>query len=63
MTLNGIRPDDIVHCDVRGERFYATVTDPPHRGEVAVATMCRERARIVTARQVIGHWRKRRTRS
>lgn len=62
MTLHGIYPQDIVLCDVRGERFHATVADSPMNGDVQVVPLHKGhgKARVVTARQVVGHWRRRR---
>lgn len=68
MTIGGIRDGDIVQADIRGQRFYGIVTDEVEttRSELAVRPIGngRERwPRIVTARQVIGHWRKRKARA
>jgi hypothetical protein len=57
MTLGSIRENDIILCDVRGQRFYGTVSAVGKRG-VEVSTLCQSRLRIVTARQVIGHYRR-----
>lgn len=66
MTLNGIKVDDIVRCDVRGWKFNAIVTKDAHRDETrgrglkvrSISEKVRIPTEFVTARQVIGHWRK-----
>lgn len=66
MTLKGIKVDDIVRCDVRGWKFLAIVTKASHRDETrgqglkvrTVSQRVRIPTEFVTARQVVGHWRK-----
>lgn len=66
MTLKGIKVDDIVRCDVRGWKFLAIVTKASHREEVrgrgikvrSLSEKVRIPTEFVTARQVVGHWRK-----
>lgn len=61
MTLGGIKEGDIVQCDIRGDRFLAFVVDHvtyPARG-LGIDPIGNGRSyRSATARQVIGHWRK-----
>ena len=63
MNLAGVRPRDIVECDVRGRRFYATV----EAKRTTPGTPARLQVRPITpginyfevpARQVVGHWRR-----
>jgi hypothetical protein len=68
MRLATVHEGDIVAADVRGERFYGIVTDDVETGprEIAVRPIGngRERfPRIVTPRQVVDHWRKRKARA
>lgn len=61
MRLATVRPDDIIRCDVRGDRFYALVTGEPGKAGVPIASLIAGRpipARRVKASQVIGHWRR-----
>ena len=63
MNLGGVRPRDIVECDVRGRRFYAIVRDKhatpgsPTRLTVKPITPGINYFEV-PARQVIGHWRR-----
>lgn len=66
MTVTGIKIDDIIRIDRLGERFYGRVADPDdhptaelRRGELIVHPISNGNAavRIVTARQIVGHWR------
>jgi hypothetical protein len=66
MTVASVRPDDIIHADHHGERFYGRVADPDQhpavelrRGELLVHPISNGHAsvRIVKAREVVGHWR------
>ena len=60
MNITGIKSGDIVHCDVRGYRFYALVTDSSTRGSLRIESLSRLAVPTfqVKARQVVGHWRK-----
>lgn len=67
MNISGVQPGDVVECDVRGEVFFALVLRDDHGGESApirngerwVQTLGRfVPPRIVTARQIVGHYRK-----
>lgn len=60
MTLAGIREGDIVRCDIRGDRFLAFVgnLDSDRMLEVHPLANGRGPLRLVSARQVIDHWRK-----
>lgn len=64
MQITGIKPDDIVRCDVRGYKFFALVTKPhtdKHRGRgLKIRPLVPSKsliAEFVTSRQVIGVWR------
>lgn len=59
MTLSGIRPGDVVRCDVRGVTFHAIVEVEPVDGGLSVRPIERGVSyRRVTARQVVAHWRR-----
>lgn len=60
MSLAGVRAGDIVYCDVRADRFYAVVKCPAAAGKVPIESLTARSipALRVTARQVIGHWRR-----
>ncbi len=60
MSLAGIREGDIVYCDVRGDRFYALAKDGAIQGKVPIFSLTGRPipALRVSARQVIGHWRR-----
>lgn len=58
MRTQGISPGDIVHSDVRGQRFFAVVTSR-EGGELQIEPLDnRYTYRRVTARQIVGHYRK-----
>ena len=58
MRLTGIKAGDLVECDVRGQRFFARA-DGPGNGRLAVLPLDhRVTNRAVSAREVIGHYRK-----
>jgi hypothetical protein len=58
MTLNGVKPGDIVLADGKGRRFYAIVTGRRER-ELEVEPIDRRVTyHHVRAREVIGIWRK-----
>jgi len=71
MKLSGIRADDIVKCDVRGDRFFALVKeavhdeDRHHKRVLTIAPLNGARqnlpSRWITARQVTEHYRKAKT--
>ena len=60
MSLAGIREGDIVCCDVRGDRFYAIAGGKAAEGRLPVSSLTGRPipALRVTARQVVGHWRR-----
>jgi hypothetical protein len=62
MRLANVRPDDILRCDVRGDRFWALVTgepDPKAGGPITSLIPTRPIPALrVKASQVIGHWRR-----
>lgn len=59
MRLTGIKVDDIVHADVRGQRFYARV-EQVDEGAIQIASLNGKALGYsrLTARQVVGHYRK-----
>jgi hypothetical protein len=69
MTLTSVHPGDIVECEARGHRYLAVVIGRG-RGRLEVEPIRKAECSIykqgiytdVTARQVLGHWRKRRSR-
>jgi len=63
MTLGGVSPGDIVLADRKGRRFYAIVIARRDR-ELDVEPIDRRVTyRRVKAREVLGIWRKNRTKS
>lgn len=59
MTTQSIKVGDVVECDVRGDRFFGTVAERDRRELTVRPIGVRERyPRIVTARQVVGHYRR-----
>ena len=66
VNLTSIRVRDIVLADVRGDRFYGLVTEPVARSEVLNRRVLQVSSltgrpiptRQLSARQVIGHWRR-----
>ncbi len=69
MEVAGIRAEDIVECDVRGQKFYALVEKPVHKDEATKRRVLTVKPispgvsfYTVTPTQVIDHWRKKRAR-
>jgi hypothetical protein len=59
MKTQSIRPGDIVHSDVRGQTFFARVVDRDDDKNLLVEPLdSRITYRVLTARQVVGHYRK-----
>jgi hypothetical protein len=60
MNLGGVREGDVVCCDVRGDRFYALARGGPTEGKLPISSLTGRPipALRVTARQIVGHWRK-----
>jgi hypothetical protein len=67
MRLTGIKVGDIVHADVRGQRFYAMVeqvdVEPvgaPGARSIQIGSLNGKALGYsrLTARQVLGHWRR-----
>ena len=58
MTLGGLRPGDIVECDVRGDQFFGRVDHRNGKGVVVDPLSCGRSLITVTARQVVGRYRK-----
>jgi len=58
MKTTGIKDGDIVQCDVRGDQFFGVVSQR-HDRQIGVHALCRRTFRLVTARQIVGHYRKR----
>lgn len=72
MRTSGIKEGDIVKCDVRGWRFMALVVSNglefnpiARRKAVEIKPVVPQQTapptRFVTARQIVGHWKKQRT--
>jgi hypothetical protein len=58
MNISGVRPGDLVRCDVNGWRFIAEVRDR-RPGELEIEPIgSKATYRKATARQVVEHWRK-----
>jgi hypothetical protein len=58
MQLNPIRPNDIVLCDIRGQRFFATVKGKVP-GKVSIMPIQNGyNFYSATARQIKGHYRR-----
>lgn len=59
-----VHENDLVRCDVHGDRFWAQVTGVEHRStgdSLVIESLVAGRplpVRDVEARQVIGYWRK-----
>lgn len=66
MSTAGIKAEDIVRCDVRGDRFWAIVTkaleydDVMKKKVIRIASLTNRPipTQTVTGFQIIGHWRK-----
>lgn len=65
MDAARIRYGDIIHCDVRGDEFYAIVTegvhdDPVKKRVVTVESLTSRPipTMLVQPRQIKAHWRK-----
>jgi hypothetical protein len=58
MRTQSINPGDIVHSQIRGQSFYARVIDRNDEGLAVEPLDKRVTFRNVTARQVVGHYRK-----
>jgi len=57
MQLQGVRPGDIVFCDVKGRRFYAEVQEKEGR-ELRILPLHSNITYFhVSARQVVRHYR------
>ena len=58
MNLTSVNPGDIVQCDVRGIKFYATVEETL-KGELSIKPLTRHINHYhVKATQVVGHYKK-----
>lgn len=67
MNATGIRSEDIVGCNVRGQAFHGVVEKPVHMDRVQKRRVLKLRpltpgghlpAYTVTPRQITDHWRK-----
>lgn len=60
MVLGSVKPDDIVLCDVRGDRFYARAVVINADGALQIESLTGRPipAMWVGSRQVVGHWMK-----
>ena len=57
MRTQGVKPGDIVECDVRGQTFFARVVELGDA--ISIEPLSRQITyRQVTARQIVGHYRK-----
>jgi hypothetical protein len=57
MRTQSIKAGDIVECDVRGQFFFARVVDTSDK--IGIEPLSRQITfRQVTARQIVGHYRK-----
>jgi hypothetical protein len=60
MRTQGIKPGDIVHCDVRGQKFYAVIKEKTDDGfGLDKLTSQFLPAYVVKPRQIVGHYSKR----
>lgn len=61
MTIGGVRVEDLVRRDVRGDRFWAKVIGEADGGKLTIESLTGRPipAMHVSARQVVGHWRMR----
>ena len=61
MTIGSVKENDLVRCDVRGDRFWARVVSEAVDGKLPIEALNGRPipALRVTARQVVGHWRMR----
>lgn len=58
MNITSVSPGDIVECDIRGIRFFATVEETG-KGELHVRPHTKQINYFhVKANQVVGHYRK-----
>lgn len=58
MNITNVKPGDVVECDVRGIRFFATVEET-NKGEVHVKPHSRQINHFhIKATQVVGHYKK-----
>lgn len=59
MTLEGLRPGDLIRVDKRGDRFYAVFSARLPSGDVEFVPLERNNSwRRATAREVVGVWRR-----
>jgi hypothetical protein len=58
MRTTSINAGDIVHSEIRGQGFYARVVDKTDDGLAVEPLDRRVTFRNVTARQIVGHYRK-----
>jgi len=58
MTLQNIKPGDIVKCDINGRLFYAVVEEKVERALVVQPISPNVNYRQVKSTQVKSHWRK-----
>lgn len=61
MNISPVREHDVVECDIRGDRFFAKAGPFASKGQLIVHPINgggRGHTRYVTARQVVGHYRR-----
>ena len=59
MTIGTIKSGDIIQAEVKGRVFYALVKNPTHGALEVEPLDNRITYYHVRAREVVGHWRKR----
>jgi hypothetical protein len=61
VTIGGIHENDVVRCNVRGDRFWARATGEAEDGTLPIVSLNGRPIPTlrVRARQVVGHWRMR----
>lgn len=62
MTIGSVRAGDLIRCDIRGDRFFAIVVTGPGADKKVTIESANGRpipSLVVGARQIVGHWRKR----
>lgn len=58
MNTSGIKPGDLVECDIRGQRFVAKVTEKKQGSLLLDPVVPSVSYRSVKPREVIAHYRK-----
>ena len=58
MNTSGVKPGDLVECDIRGQRFIAKVTEKNRGGLSLDPVVPSVSYRSAKPREVIAHYRK-----